>query len=127
MRTSQLPGALLDRSTCLIQSALFPTASIQADQPSDREDFRETAVRGSQAGRSNACAAAQVASLGGTVAKAPFAVGDFATMALVTDPLGASFALWQPNQVQDTGDYKGIDGTEHGRDRRERRRGSGLT
>jgi hypothetical protein len=45
-RTSQLPGALLDRSTCLIQSALRPTASIQADQPSDCEDFRETAVRG---------------------------------------------------------------------------------
>jgi hypothetical protein len=55
--------------------------------------------------------AAQVASLGGKVTKAPYAVGDFATMALIVDPVGAAFALWQPNQVQDTGDYKGIAGT----------------
>jgi predicted enzyme related to lactoylglutathione lyase len=55
-------------------------------------------------------AAATVASLGGTVVKPPFALGDFATMALVADPLGAAFALWQPNQVQDSGDYKGSDG-----------------
>lgn len=54
--------------------------------------------------------AAQVTALGGTVTKAPFAVGDFATMALVVDPLGAAFALWQPNQVQDGSDYKGSDG-----------------
>jgi predicted enzyme related to lactoylglutathione lyase len=54
--------------------------------------------------------ATKVASLGGTVAKPPFAVGDFATMALVVDPLGAAFALWQPNQVQDSGDYKAADG-----------------
>jgi len=54
--------------------------------------------------------AAKVASLGGTVTKPPFAIGGFATMALVVDPLGASLALWQPNEVQDGGDYKGIDG-----------------
>jgi predicted enzyme related to lactoylglutathione lyase len=54
--------------------------------------------------------AGRVESLGGTVVKAPFAIGDFATMALVVDPLGAAFALWQPNQVQDNGDYKGVDG-----------------
>jgi hypothetical protein len=55
--------------------------------------------------------AAKVPSLGGTVTKPPFAVGDFATMALVVDPLGAAFALWQPNQVKDSGDYKDIAGT----------------
>lgn len=54
--------------------------------------------------------AAAVTSLGGTVAKPPFAVGDFATMALVVDPLGAAFALWQPNQVRDSGDYGDTDG-----------------
>ena len=54
--------------------------------------------------------AAKVTSLGGTVAKPPFAIGDFATLALVVDPLGAAFALWQPSQVQDGGDYKGTDG-----------------
>jgi predicted enzyme related to lactoylglutathione lyase len=54
--------------------------------------------------------AANVESLGGTVAKPPFAVGDLATMALVVDPLGAVFALWQPNQVQGSGDYRGTDG-----------------
>jgi uncharacterized protein len=54
--------------------------------------------------------AAKVESLGGTVSKPPFAVGDLATMALVVDPLGAALALWQPNQVQDSGDYKDADG-----------------
>jgi predicted enzyme related to lactoylglutathione lyase len=52
----------------------------------------------------------KVMSLGGTVVKRSFPVGDVATMALVVDPLGAAFALWQPNQVHDGGDYKGIDG-----------------
>lgn len=55
-------------------------------------------------------AAAAVSSLGGTVTKPPFAVGDFATMALAADPLGAAFALWQPNQAQDSGDYRALDG-----------------
>jgi len=54
--------------------------------------------------------AAKVESLGGTVVKPPFAIGDLATMALVVDPLGAAFALWQPNQVQDSGGYTGTDG-----------------
>jgi predicted enzyme related to lactoylglutathione lyase len=54
--------------------------------------------------------AAQVTALGGTVSKPPFSVGGFATMALVSDPLGAAFALWQPNQTQDSGDYGGADG-----------------
>jgi uncharacterized protein len=52
----------------------------------------------------------KVTSLGGTVSKPPFSLGGFATMALVGDPLGAAFALWQPNQVQDSGDYRGTDG-----------------
>jgi hypothetical protein len=56
MRTSQLPGALFDRSTCLIPSALFPTASIQADQPTARTFARpQYAVRRRAA--SKACAA----------------------------------------------------------------------
>jgi predicted enzyme related to lactoylglutathione lyase len=55
--------------------------------------------------------AAQVASIGGTIAKPAFAIGEVATMALVVDPLGAAFALWQPNRVDDTGDYKGTPGT----------------
>jgi uncharacterized protein len=54
--------------------------------------------------------AAQVTSLGGRVVKAPFAVGGTATMAVVVDPLGAAFALWQPEQVEGSGDYKGVAG-----------------
>ena len=47
--------------------------------------------------------AARVKKLGGSVMKEPFKVGDFATMAVVTDPHGAGFALWQPNKVEDSG------------------------
>jgi predicted enzyme related to lactoylglutathione lyase len=54
--------------------------------------------------------AQKVTSLGGSIVKPPFAVGNFATMGLVVDPLGAAFALWQPNQVQDSGDFRGSDG-----------------
>jgi uncharacterized protein len=45
--------------------------------------------------------AAQVKSLGGSIMKEPLKVGDFATMAVVIDPLGAGFALWQPNKVEE--------------------------
>jgi uncharacterized protein len=45
--------------------------------------------------------ASQVKSLGGTIMKQPFKVGDFATMAVVVDPHGAPFALWQPNKVEE--------------------------
>jgi uncharacterized protein len=41
-------------------------------------------------------AAARIKSLGGSVMKEPFKVGDFATMAVVADPHGAGFAVWQP-------------------------------
>jgi uncharacterized protein len=46
--------------------------------------------------------AAKVKELGGTVMKQPFKVGDFATMAVVLDPHGAAFALWQPAKAEDT-------------------------
>src|SRR4051794_10240170 len=45
--------------------------------------------------------ARKVKSSGGTVMKEPFKVGDFATMAVVLDPGGAAFALWQPNKVEE--------------------------
>jgi len=46
--------------------------------------------------------AAKVKGLGGTVMKPPFKVGDFATMAVVLDPLGAAVALWQPAKAEAT-------------------------
>jgi uncharacterized protein len=45
--------------------------------------------------------AAKVKELGGTIMRPPSKVGDFATMAIVIDPLGAPFALWQPTKVED--------------------------
>jgi uncharacterized protein len=56
--------------------------------------------------------AAKVKSLGGAVVKAPFSLGEYGTNAIVSDPLGAVFALWQPvmpDQAND-GEYKGEDG-----------------
>lgn len=47
--------------------------------------------------------AARIKKLGGSVMKEPFKVGDFATMALVVDPHGAGFALWQPVKPEDPG------------------------
>jgi uncharacterized protein len=47
--------------------------------------------------------AARVKTLGGSVMKDPFKVGDFATMAVVIDPLGAPVALWQPAKAEDPG------------------------
>src|SRR5262249_639370 len=49
---------------------------------------------------------AKVESLGGSTAAKPFKVGDFGTMAVVKDPLGGVFALWQPAKAEGTGDYK---------------------
>ncbi|HEX7842586.1 MAG TPA: VOC family protein [Kofleriaceae bacterium] len=46
---------------------------------------------------------AKVKALGGSVMKEPFKVGDFATMSVVIDPLGAPFALWQPVKAEDPG------------------------
>jgi predicted enzyme related to lactoylglutathione lyase len=46
---------------------------------------------------------AKVKKLGGTVAKEPGKVGDFATMSVVLDPHGAAIALWQPAKPEDAG------------------------
>ena len=54
----------------------------------------------------------KVTSLGGKVTKQPFKLGEAGTMAVVTDPLGGGFALWQPAKPEDAGgDYKGTDGS----------------
>ena len=45
--------------------------------------------------------AAQVTSLGGKLLQPPFKVGDFGTMAIVSDPHGGAFALWQPAKAED--------------------------
>jgi len=50
---------------------------------------------------SAADATAKVKSLGGKIMKEPFKVGDFATMSVVLDPLGAPLALWQPTKPED--------------------------
>jgi uncharacterized protein len=51
--------------------------------------------------------AAQIKSLGGKVRKDPVKMGDFGTYAIVADPAGATFCLWQPGKPEGTGDYKG--------------------
>lgn len=53
----------------------------------------------------------QVKSLGGKILKEPYKVGDQGTMSIAIDPLGAVFALWQPNKPEGTGDYRGSDGS----------------
>ncbi|MBA3454853.1 MAG: VOC family protein [Deltaproteobacteria bacterium] len=45
-------------------------------------------------------AAAKVKSLGGTIMKEPFKVGEFGTMAIAIDPHGGAFALWQPAKTE---------------------------
>ena len=52
---------------------------------------------------------AKIKSLGGRVGKEPFKVGDHGTMAVVFDPLGGVFALWQPTKVE-ASEYKGTPG-----------------
>jgi predicted enzyme related to lactoylglutathione lyase len=42
--------------------------------------------------------AAKAKSLGGTVMKEPFDVFDAGRMAVITDPTGAAFCIWQPNK-----------------------------
>jgi predicted enzyme related to lactoylglutathione lyase len=54
--------------------------------------------------------AAKVKAHGGKVMKEPFKVGDHGTMAVVLDPFGGPFALWQPNKIEGTGDFKGQPG-----------------
>ena len=55
--------------------------------------------------------AAKVKASGGTIGKEPYKVGEVGTMAVVFDPFHGVFALWQPNQAQDSGDYKGTAGS----------------
>ncbi len=51
--------------------------------------------------------AAKVKALGGKVLVPPVDMG-MGTYALVSDPFGASFALWQPAKPEGTGDYKNV-------------------
>jgi hypothetical protein len=55
-------------------------------------------------------AAALAAHLGGTVPSPPFDVYDAGRMAVVQDPTGATFCLWQPKTNQGIG-IAGVDGT----------------
>lgn len=57
-----------------------------------------------------AATAKKITSLGGKVLKAPFAIGEIGTMAVVQDPQGGVFALWQsakpePQPQPTTGDF----------------------
>lgn len=45
--------------------------------------------------------ARKVASLGGKVLKEAVKIGDFGTMAIVADPHGGAFALWQPAKLEE--------------------------
>jgi predicted enzyme related to lactoylglutathione lyase len=56
-------------------------------------------------------ASARVTELGGTVLKPAAKQGDFGTMAIVADPLGGAFALWEPTKpTEDAGEFKGKPG-----------------
>lgn len=57
-----------------------------------------------------AATAAAITVAGGTILEAPVAMGDMGTYAVVADPLGAAFALWQPAKPDDGG-YKDAPGT----------------
>ena len=45
--------------------------------------------------------AAKVKKLGGKILKEPVRIGDFGTMAVVADPHGGAFALWQPARPEE--------------------------
>ena len=55
--------------------------------------------------------AAKVKSLGGSVKMEPMKVGDAGTFAVVADPTGAVFSLWQPEKHEGQAEYKGKAGT----------------
>ena len=55
--------------------------------------------------------AAKVKSLGGSVKMEPMKVGDAGTFAVVADPTGAVFSLWQPEKHEGVADFKGKPGT----------------
>ena len=46
---------------------------------------------------------AKAVSLGGTVLQAPFDVMDLGRMAVITDPIGASFSIWQAKKHSGVG------------------------
>ncbi|MBX3156293.1 MAG: VOC family protein [Deltaproteobacteria bacterium] len=50
--------------------------------------------------KSAAESAAKAKSLGATIVQEPTKVGDFGTMAIVKDPFGAVFSLWQPGKPE---------------------------
>jgi uncharacterized protein len=52
----------------------------------------------------------KVKQAGGTIAVPPTKVGEFGTMAIVTDPLGGALALWQPAKADGAADGKPADG-----------------
>lgn len=52
---------------------------------------------------------AQVTAAGGKVHLAPVVMGDMGTYAVVADPLGGAFALWQPQKAE-AGDYREVAG-----------------
>lgn len=54
--------------------------------------------------------AAKIKSLGGKIRKEPQKMGDMGTMAMVVDPTGAAYALWQPVKSEGSGDYKDMPG-----------------
>lgn len=54
--------------------------------------------------------AERVKSLGGTVKMPPMTVANYGTFAVVEDPTGAVFSLWQPAQAQGNDDYRGQPG-----------------
>lgn len=58
-----------------------------------------------------AATVAKIRSLGGRVLQEPSKMGDFGTMAVVADPAGAWFALWQPAKPEGTGDFQGKENT----------------
>lgn len=55
--------------------------------------------------------AAKVKAAGGKVLKEVTKMGDFGTWAMVADPFGGAFALWQPGKPEGTGDFKDKVGT----------------
>jgi len=55
---------------------------------------------------------AKINSLGGKTLKEPFKVGDFGVMAIVQDPFGGPFAVWEPLKDEAaSSDYKGVENT----------------
>lgn len=52
----------------------------------------------------------QATELGGKVLAPPFDVMEYGRMAVIQDPTGAAFCIWQPKQTQGTG-ITGVDGT----------------